>query len=127
MQRLCQNSQGRVRQVTAYLLGMALLMKIIVEFRKLIGTAIPDIIQLAKDRDRASHRGAAEALLTLSNNGKTANIFILALLMKITVNYRPLIQMATPGIAELLTDSRWMCRVGAEVLSKLSEQGKTSQ
>jgi 2C-methyl-D-erythritol 2,4-cyclodiphosphate synthase len=35
--------------------------------------------------------------------------------------------MAIPEIAELLTDTSWICYVGAEILSKLSEQGKTSQ
>jgi hypothetical protein len=105
---------------------MARLIKIIAEFRKSIDTAIPDIIQLAKDRDWDSHRGAAEALLTLSNDGKTAKIFVPALLMKIIVDYRPLIQMAIPGIAELLK-TLWMCHVATEVLTILSEQGKTSQ
>ena len=107
---------------------MARLIKLIAEFRKLIDTVIPDIIQLAKDSDRESHQGVAEALLTLSNDGKTANIFVVALFMKIIVDYRPLIQTAIPGIAELLRGSSWVPGWGAaEVLSKLSEQGKTSQ
>jgi hypothetical protein len=61
---------------------MARLMGIIAEFRKSIDTAIPDIIQLAKESGE-EREGAAEALLTLSNDGKTANIFVLALLMNI--------------------------------------------
>ena len=106
---------------------MALLIKIIAEFRKLIGTAIPDIIQLAKESSR-ERGGAAEALLTLSNDGKTANISVPALLMKIIVDYRPLIQMAIPGIAKLLTETTGVGQMAAaEVLSRLSEQGKTSQ
>ena len=106
---------------------MARLIKIIAEFRRLIHTAIPDIIQLAKDSDWESHRAAAEALLTLSNDGKTADISVPALFMKSIVDYRPLIQMAIPEIAELFTDSSGIPYVGAEVLSKLSEQGKASQ
>jgi hypothetical protein len=102
---------------------MARLIKIIAEFRKSIETAIPAIIQLAKD----GNMDIAEALLTLSNDGKTANIFVPALLMKIIVDYRPLIQMAIPEIAELLTDTLEICYAGAEILSKLSERGKTSQ
>jgi hypothetical protein len=47
--------------------------------------------------------------------------------MKIIVDYRPLIQMAIPEIAELLTDALEICYAGAEILSKLSERGKTSQ
>ena len=107
---------------------MARLIKLIAQFRQLIDTVIPDIIQLAKDSHRETHLGAAEALLTLSNDGKTANIFIPALFMKIIVDYQPLIQMAIPGIAELLRGSSWVPQWGAaKVLSKLSEQGKTSQ
>jgi hypothetical protein len=106
---------------------MARLIKIIAEFRKSIDTAIADIIQLSKDSEEESYQGATEALLTLSNDGKTANIFVPALLMKIIVNYRPFIQMAIPGIAELLGGTSRMCQVATEVLSKLSEQGKTSQ
>ena len=107
---------------------MARLIKLIAEFRTLIDTAIPNIIQLAKDSDWENYHGAAEALLTLSNDGKTANIFVPALFMKIIVDYRPLIQTAIPGIAELLRGSSWLCQTAAaEVLSKLSEQGKTSQ
>ena len=71
--------------------------------------------------------GATEALLTLSNDGKTANILAPALLMRIIVDFRPLIQMAIPGIAELLMETSWMCQVATELLLKLSEQGKTSQ
>ena len=107
---------------------MARLIKLIAEFWKFIDTFIPDIIMLAKDRNQESHHRAAEALLTLSNNGKTANIFVPALFMKIIVDYRPLIQTAIPGIAELLMETSWVRqRVAAEVLSKLSEQGKISQ
>ena len=48
--------------------------------------------------------------------------------MKIIVDYRPLIQMAIPEIAELLMETSWMRQmVAAEVLPKLSEQGKTGQ
>ena len=94
----------------------------------MIDTVISDIIQLAKDSDWENHQGVAEALLTLSNDGKTANIFVPALFTKIIVNYRPLIQTAIPGIAELLRGSRWVTRWrAAKVLSKLSEQGETSQ
>jgi hypothetical protein len=38
-----------------------------------------------------------------------------------------MIQMAIPGIAKLLTHTSGIRYVAAEVLSKLSEQGKTSQ
>lgn len=42
---------------------------------------------LAKDSDWAVYRGAADALLTLSDHGKMANMFVPALLMKIIVEY----------------------------------------
>jgi hypothetical protein len=71
--------------------------------------------------------GAAEALLTLSDHGKTANINIMlsALLMTISAEWRPLIGTAIPKIVDLLKDSneymRWMY---VNVLNKFSKQGK---
>jgi hypothetical protein len=115
------------RRLEADLLNIVLLIKIIVEFRTLIHTVIPDIIQLTKDGDWEVYEGAAEALLTLSDHRKTANLFVPALLMKIIVEFQPLIGTAIPGIAESLTDDSWICQRGIAALSKLSEKGKTSQ
>jgi hypothetical protein len=109
-------------------LGLALLIKIIAEFRPLMGTALAEIIELAKDGNWRVSWAAAEALLTLSDHSKMANItvLVLVLLMTIIVEFQPLIATAISGFAKLLTDGspKWECYSATVTLSTLSERGK---
>jgi HEAT repeat protein len=60
-----------------------LLMTIIAEFRPLIGSAIPEIVELLEHNRSEVRQTAANNLLQLSKQGKTAKLFDVALLMTI--------------------------------------------
>jgi hypothetical protein len=54
-------------------------------------------------------------------------MFCLELLMSIVVAFQEPIRLAFPQVLALLRDHDWnVCRVGADALEKLSEQGKIS-
>jgi hypothetical protein len=104
---------------------VAVLIKIVAEFRHSIANAIPEIVELVKNQRWKVYRGAAEALFTLSEHSKRVNIFVFALLMNIIAEFRPFIGTAIPDIAKLLGDFSWSSGPlgGAETLSRLSERG----
>ena len=106
-------------------MDIALLMTIIAELRPLIGPAIPEMVNLLKD-SYDFVRPARDALLQLANQGKTARLSNVALLMMIIAECRPLITSAIPDIADLLKHrERFVRQAGVDVLSQLSEHGKT--
>ena len=111
------SEQGKIAKLS----DVALLMTIIAEFRLLIGSAIPEIVQLLKHSEGFVREIAAYTLSQLSEQGKTAKLFNVALLMTIIAEFRPLIASAIPDIADLLKHSQ----AGIDVLSQLSKHGKT--
>jgi hypothetical protein len=103
-------------------MSLALLMIFIAELRRSVDTAIPEIINFLNDSD--TRLATTKALLRLSDRGKTANLLIFALLMKIIAEFRP--SIAIPKIVTLLKDSDIEgCNACATALSKSSEHGKT--
>jgi HEAT repeat protein len=119
-------SQLSERGKTVKLSDVALLMTIIAEFRPLIGPAIPEIVKLLKHNGPEFRQIAANTLLQLSEQGKTAKLFNVALLITIIAEFRPLIATAIQEFVNLLKDSDGVVRwAGKDTLSHLSEQGKT--
>ena len=116
------SEQGKMVKLS----DVALLMTIIAEFRPLIGSAILEIVELLKHNDSKVRGTAANTLSQLSEQGKTAKLFDVALLMTIIAEFRPLIATAIPEFVNLLKDSNVAVRwAGKDTLSQLSEQGKT--
>lgn len=95
---LCCNSGNKVRQRIP--MSLALLMIFIAELRRSIDTAIPEIINFLNDSDTKVRLATTEALLGLSDRGKTANLLIFALLMKIIAEFRPSIATALSKFSE---------------------------
>jgi HEAT repeat protein len=91
-----------------------------------MGTALAEIIELAKDHNWKVCQAAAEALLTLSDHSKMENItmLVLVLLMMIIVEFRPSIGTAISGFAKLLRDGSRKLYQATVTLSTLSERGK---
>ena len=70
---------------------------------------------------------AANLLVELLEQGKTANFFDLALLIKIVAEFREPIRSAIPHIIALFTDKdEHVRRVATKLLGKLLEQGKVA-
>jgi HEAT repeat protein len=110
---------------TVKLPNVTCLMTIIAEFRPLIGPAIPEIVELLKHNGLEARKTAANTLLRLSEQGKTAKLFNAALLMTIIAEFRPLIATAIPEFVNLFKDSDWDVRwAGKNALSQLSKQRK---
>jgi HEAT repeat protein len=107
--------------------GLALLMSTIAEFRESIVSTIPQIITFLSDSNWGVRSAGANTLLKLSEQGKNIKYFGLALLMSSVAKFRESIGSAIPQIITFLSNSDWGVRsAGANTLSKLSEQGKTS-
>jgi HEAT repeat len=66
VQMLCSNSRAKVR---TNLLAVALLIKVIAEFRPLMGTALIGIINLLKDSDVRVRLACVKVLSNLSAEG----------------------------------------------------------
>ena len=110
---------------TAQLSDAALLMTMLAEFRPLIGSAIPEILELIKDREWEVCLASVNALSQLSEHGKLVKILDVTLLMTVIAGFRPLIGPAIPEIIELLKHTGWeVCQAGVDALSQLSEHGK---
>jgi HEAT repeat len=121
---LCRklSKQGK----TAQLSDVALLMTMLAEFRPLIGSAIPEILELLKDTEWEVRLAGVNALSQLSEHGKMDNLSDVALLMTAIAEFRPLIGHAIPKIIKLLKHTGWIvCQAAVAALSQLSEQGKT--
>ena len=96
-----------------------------VEFRPLIASAIPDIINLLEDSDWRIRIACAYAVSILSKEGKTVNTSGLILLITVIVEFRHLIGLVISRIVNLLQDSdRTARQAGGNTLSKLSRQGE---
>jgi hypothetical protein len=92
-------------------------MTIIAEFRSLVATGIPAIVDLLKDSRRGVRAVCTEALSTLSAQGKIANLLGLALLITIIAEFRSLIIPAIPGIVTFLKDDdSSRCRCVVEII-----------
>jgi HEAT repeat protein len=115
------SKQGKIAQ----LLDVALLMRMLAEFRPLIGAAIPEILELLKDREWEVCLAGVDALSPLSEHCKMVKSLDVALLMTVIAEFRPLIGPAIPEIIKLLKHTRLgVCRAGVDTLSQLSEHGK---
>lgn len=100
-------------------------MKIIVEFRPSIGTAIPGIVNLLSHSEEKVREAGVCTLSRLSGQGETDKFPFLALLITTTAEFQHLISPAIPTIVNLLKDSDLSVRLaGSRALSTLSEQGK---
>jgi HEAT repeat protein len=114
------------RGETANFIGSSLLMKIIEEFQRLIGTTIPEIVDLLKHNNRRVREAGADILSELSEQSKTANLWGLTLLMRMIAKFRSLIIHAIPVIVDLLKDDDLSIRITCvNALSTFSAQGKT--
>ena len=110
--------------------GLALLINIIAEFQPLIGKAIPEVIALLNNSDEDIQKAGTDALSTLSGHGEKQFMvlwsLLLALLISIIAEYRPLIGTAIPEFITLLKDSDVYVRMAAtDALSKLSNYSKS--
>jgi HEAT repeat protein len=104
--------------------NLALLIRIIAEFRTLIGPAILDMVKSVNDDDSNVRLVHINALSKLSQQGKRGKWSSLAFLMEVIAEFRPAIATIIPAIVVLLNDSESSVRVAcAEALSTLSEQG----
>jgi HEAT repeat protein len=102
-------------------------MTTIAEFRSLIATAIPVIVDLLNDSKDTVRAACTGALSTLSEHGKIPNLWSLTLLTTIIAEFRSLIVPAIPGIVTLLKDDQWdVSQAAANALLKLSGQGEKS-
>ena len=107
--------------------GLALLMKLIAELRCSINAAIPEVVNFLKDSDAVVRCATVESLSQLSDRGRTVNLLILALFIKIIAEFRPSIVTAIPELLTLLQDGDIdVCKACVTALSKFSEQGRTS-
>jgi Armadillo/beta-catenin-like repeat len=101
-------------------------MRLIAELRRSIDTAIPEIVHFFRDSDVKVRLATAETLWELSDRGRTVNLLVVALLIKVIAEFRPLIVTAIPKLVALLKDSDIdVCGACTVALWKLSEQGKT--
>ena len=122
---LYRNSGNKVRVETVDLSGLVLLMKLIAELRCSINAAIPKVVNFLKDNDEVVRWATVESLSQLSDRGRTVNLVVLALFIKIIAEFRPLIVTAIPELLTLLKDSDISVRKAyVAALSKFSEQGK---
>jgi HEAT repeat protein len=104
---------------------LPLLMSTIAKFRESIGSAIPQIITFLSNSNSNFRFVGAKALLELSEQGKNIKYSGLALLMSTIAAFQESIGSAIPQIIAFLSDSHLGIHlVGANILSKLSEQGK---
>ena len=103
-------------------------MKIIDNCRPLIGTAIPEIIDLLKESHGDACQAYTYAVAKLSEQGNRANLSELGstVLTTIIAEFRAVIAPAIPGIVNLLKDGDSRIHVAcADTLSTLSERGKS--
>ena len=97
-----------------------MLTSIVAEFRPLIGTLIPSIINIL-----AGWEIAADALYKLSKHSKRVDLSVLALLISVLAEFRPLIGKAIPQIIDLLKDEDEDVRMAVtNTLLKLAEYSK---
>jgi hypothetical protein len=100
-----------------------LLTSIVAEFRPLIGTVIPSIINILDDSSCPGREAGADALSKLSKHSKQVDLSVLALLISILAEFRPLIGKAIPQIINLLKDGDVQMAV-TNTLLKLAEYSK---
>ena len=82
----CQNFHSKVREVINWS-SLAFLMEVIAEFRPAIATIIPAIVALLNDSESSVRASCVEALSTLSEQGKTAHLSHLTLLITIIAEF----------------------------------------
>ena len=105
--------------------SLALLMKVIAEFRPSIATILPTMIKLLEDCESSVRAACMEALSTLSGHGKTVHLSVVTSLTAIIAEFSSSISPAIPRIVTLLKDGNSNVRqASANTLFKLSGQGK---
>ena len=104
--------------------GIALFTSIAAEFRRFIGTCIPQIVDLLKDASSDVRTEGAKLLTILSEQGMSRIWPGMVSLTSIAAEFRRFIATSIPQLTDLLDDNNSDVRVeGVKVLSKLSEQG----
>jgi HEAT repeat protein len=122
---LYRNSRNKVRVKTVNSSGLALLMELIAELQCSVNAAILEVVNFLKDRDPKVRLATVEGLSELSDRGRTVDLLVLALFIKIIAEFRPSIVTAMPNLLTLLKDSDiGVCKACVTALSKFSEQGK---
>jgi len=101
--------------------AVSLLTSIVAEFRPLIGTVIPSIINILDDS--TGREAGVDTLSKLSKHSKRVDLSVLAFLISILVEFRPLIGKAIPQIINLLKDGDVQMAV-TNTLLKLAEYSK---
>jgi HEAT repeat protein len=105
--------------------GLDLLISTIAKFRESIGSTIPRIITFLSDSNSNFRLVGAKVLLELSEQGKNIKYSGLAFLMSSVAAFQESIGSTIPQIIAFLSDSDSYVRLaGANILLKLSEQGK---
>jgi HEAT repeat protein len=103
--------------------GMALLTSITAEFRGLIATSIPQIINLLKDDIEFVRWSAVAALSKFSAHGMSPICSGMAPLMSIAAEFRDFIAISIPRIIDLLQDYEPYVSDAVDALSELSKHG----
>jgi hypothetical protein len=103
---------------------MVLLTGIAAEFRRLIATSIPQIINLLQDDNKLVRWPAVAALSEFSVHGMSSICSGMALLMSIAAEFRGLIVTSIPHIIDLLQEDELNVRnASVHALLELSEHG----
>ena len=96
------------------------------EFRDLVRSAIPEIVDLLWHSELNVRSAGADALLKLSDQGNISSFptWTMLIYLLFIVEFRESIRASIPQIITLLRPWKsYICEVGANALAKLSEQG----